>query len=269
MELATDRHAREPRVRLFVEVDLAAGAAIELGAEQAHYLTRVMRLSPGATVSVFNGRDGEWSAELVSVAKRSCVLQAARRSRPQQDAPDLYLLFAPVKRQPLDQMVRHATELGVGQLQPVLTARTVADRVNLDRLRAITVEAAEQSERLDVPTIAEPQRFDRVLADWDRGRRLFLCDESGRGAPVAAAFAAAGEGPAALLCGPEGGFTAEELDAARDLPFVASIALGPRILRAETAALAVLAVWQAVRGDWVREAPKVASDLAGYVPHHS
>ena len=257
MALTTGPGLDEPRtrVRLYVPADLAAGNATELGPEQAHYVTRVMRLGPGARVAVFNGRDGEWAAEIAAVTKSRCSLHVLSLRRAQARGPDVTLAFAPVKRQPLDLLVRQATELGVGRLQPVLTQRTIAERVNLDRLRAITVEAAEQCERLDLPLLAEPLPLDRFLAEFAAGARLLFCDETGRGRPIAAAVAAEPPAPACLLCGPEGGFTAAELDRLRDLPFATGVLLGPRILRAETAALAALAVWQACRGDWTSVPP--------------
>lgn len=239
-----------PRTRLHVEAPLAAGAALELDRDQSHYLNRVMRLGEGATVAVFNGRDGEWRARIASAGKRGCSLEVEDRFRPQQASPDVRLLFAPVKRQPLDWMVQKATELGVAVLQPVITRRTVVDRVNVDRLRAISIEAAEQSERLDLPEIHEPVALDRALAAWPAGRRLAVCDETGRGTPVAETLRSAGKDLSGFLLGPEGGFAPAELDALRDLAFVTPIGLGPRVLRAETAAVAVLAVWQAMLGDW-------------------
>ena len=258
MELATDARAAEPRARLYLAADLARGTSVELAGDQAHYVTRVMRLIPGETVAVFNGRHGEWLAEITSVGKNRCTLRARSQRRAQEGTPDLLLLFAPIKRQPLDLLVRQATELGARSLQPVITARTVPERVNLERMRAICIEAAEQCERLDVPMIGQPERLDRALARWETGRRLFVCDETGQGKPVAAALAETEPGPAAVLCGPEGGFTTAELDALGDLPFVTRVVLGPRILRAETAALAVIAVWQAVRGDWGQASPRRA-----------
>ena len=256
MDLATEPDAQgRLKVRLFVDRPLAAGAPFELSPDQAHYVTRVMRLGAGDRIALFNGRDGEWSARPQALGKHACSGTVETLLRPQRSVPDLVLLFAPVKRHPLDLLVRQATELGVRLLQPVITERTVPERVNLQRLRAITVEAAEQSERLDVPHIADPERLDRALNGWAPERRLFLCDEAGTGVPVAQAITSSPPGAAGVLCGPEGGFTAAELDRMRQLPFVTPVALGPRILRAETAALAVVSVWQAVRGDWA-EVPR-------------
>lgn len=260
------------RARLYVELNLAAGTHIDLAAAQAHYLTRVMRLDQGAAVTVFNGREGEWAAEISATGKNRCSLLVHGLRRPQAPVPDLTLLFAPIKRQAFDLLVRQATELGVSRFRPVITARTVAERVNMDRLRAITIEAAEQCERLDLPDLVAAERLDRVLAAWPVTRRLFLCDETGQGEPIQQVFRAGATGPVAVLCGPEGGFTPAELDAVRDLPFVTPVTLGPRILRAETAALAVVAVWQALSGDWAQPPPRRIGGLhrtsCGTVPSH-
>lgn len=245
-----------PRSRLYVEAALAAAAQIELDRDQSHYLTRVMRLDRGAEVALFNGRDGEWTARIVGTSKRGCTVEVESLRRRQTPAADLWLLFAPVKRQPLDWMVQKATELGVGVLQPVMTQRTVVDRVNLARLRSIVIEAAEQSERLDLPELREPLPLSKALEAWPHQRRLAVCDETGRGTAAAKAFGEAARGPWGVLLGPEGGFAPAELDALRDLAFVTLIGLGPRVLRAETAAVAVLAVWQAMLGDWPEAPPR-------------
>jgi 16S rRNA (uracil1498-N3)-methyltransferase len=242
-----------PRARLHVEAPLAAGAAVALGEGQAHYLRAVLRLGAGAAVALFNGRDGEWQAVIESLGKRSAGLLCRTQTRPQRPEPDLWLLFAPIKRARIDFLVEKATELGVARLQPVITRRTMAARLNPARLRAHAVEAAEQCERLTVPDLAEPLPLARCLAAWPAGRRLLLAAEAGPAEPIAAALAAAAAAPAgagwAVLVGPEGGFDPGELDDLHKLPFVSAIGLGPRILRAETAALAALACWQAVLGD--------------------
>ena len=258
--------AERPRARLHVAADLAAGVPVALDAAQAHYLTHVLRLGPEAPVALFNGRDGEWLARIASVGKRRCVIEPVALRRPQASGADVWLLFAPVKRQPLDLMVRQATELGASRLQPVLTRHTVAERVNVERLRAIAIEAAEQCERLDLPEVGAPQPLAQALADWPAGRRLILCDESGGGPPLAPALRALAPSPAALLTGPEGGFAPAELDALRDLDFVTAVGLGPRILRAETAALSALAVWQALHGDGAQPPPARAHGSARSAP---
>ena len=243
----------QPRVRLFVGSPLAAGAAVALDAAQAHYLVNVMRLKDGDEVCLFNGRDGEWRARLQEAKRKSCAAVPASRLRAQADEADLWLLFAPLKKARTDYLAEKATELGASLLWPVYTRRTVAERVNLDRLRANAVEAAEQSERLTVPELRAPAKLTDALQEWPAGRRLILCDESGAASPMADALTDVKPGePLALLIGPEGGFAAAELDALRKLPFVKPVGLGPRVLRADTAALAALACLQALVGDWRR-----------------
>jgi len=236
----------KPEARLFVEANLAAGRALALAADQAHYLKTVLRLAPGAAVAFFNGREGEWLAKIEGFSRNACALRIEERIRAQAAEPDLWLLFAPIKRARIDYLVEKATELGVSALLPVTTRHTMVERVNLDRLRAHAVEAAEQSERLSVPALHPLLPLERVLATWDAGRRLVLCDESMTAPPIAEALNAAPAGPWALLVGPEGGFAETELDALKKLPFVCPVSLGPRVLRADTAAIAGLAVLQAL-----------------------
>ncbi len=239
--------------RLHVTGDLAADASVELEAGQAHYLRSVLRLAPGEAVALFNGRDGEWLARIAAIAKNRAVLTVERQTRPQRPEPDLWLAFAPIKRARIDFTAQKATELGASLLWPVMTRRTMVDRVNTERLLANAVEAAEQSDRLTVPAVREPVSLERMIADWPADRPLILCDESGAGQGIAAALVAAGPAireRAGFVIGPEGGFADEELDRLRKLPFVTAVGLGPRLLRADTAALAALAVWQAVAGDW-------------------
>jgi 16S rRNA (uracil1498-N3)-methyltransferase len=238
------------RTRLYVTTDLADGLPIGLDPSQAHYVRTVLRLAPGETVALFNGRDGEWLARIDGAGKGWCSLTPFEQRRPQEAAPDLWLAFAPIKRARIDFLVEKATELGAGRLLPVLTQRTIVERVNVERLRANAIEAAEQSERLGVPDVAEPVPLERLLAGWPASRRLLLCDESGAAAPIAAALRGAAPGAWGVLVGPEGGFTETELDALKKLPFVLPVGLGPRVLRADTAALAALAVLQALAGDW-------------------
>lgn len=237
---------------------LAAGADVTLDAGRAHYLRDVLRLGAGAAVKVFNGRDGEWQSTIEALGKRAVGLRVGAQSRRPAAEPDLWLCFAPVKRARLDFIAEKATELGVSLLQPVITQRTIVERVNLDRLQANAVEAAEQTERLGVPAIAAPLTLDRWIAAWPAGRHLLLADETGGGRPVAEVLAGldpdARAAPWAVLTGPEGGFTRPELEAIGRLPSVHAVGLGPRILRADTAALAALAIWQAIVGDW-RQAP--------------
>jgi 16S rRNA (uracil1498-N3)-methyltransferase len=255
MEQGTDR--REPGVvtRLYVEQELSAGAEIALGRDRAHYLKNVLRAAPGDSVGLFNGRDGEWRAGISGFAKHGATLEAEAQTRPQVPEPDLWLVFAPVKRARIDFIAEKATELGASALLPVVTRRTVVSRVNTDRLRANAVEAAEQTERLSVPAVHEAVTLERLIADWPRERRLLVCAEAGEARPIAAAlatFANGSQGQAAgwaVMTGPEGGFAPAELDALKNLAFVTAVGLGPRILRADTAALAALACFQAILGD--------------------
>ena len=243
---------RAPRLHLIA--GLAAGCEIELEPARAHYLRSVLRLGPGAAVAGFNAEDGEWLCRIAGIGKNGARLTAERQlcSPEPGGEPDLWLLFAPIKRARLDWLVEKATELGVAALLPVWTARTQVERVNLDRLRAHAVEAAEQSERLSVPELRAPERLGRLLATWPGARRLVVCDESGAGEPISDAAARLPPGPVALLVGPEGGFDETELDAIGKLSFVTRVGLGPRVLRGETAALAAVAVFQAIAGDWRR-----------------
>ena len=238
------------KLRLFVEAGLGEGERVVPDEGQAHYLLHVMRAKAGDRISLFNGRDGEWLARVAEVSKRGCVLECERRTSPQEEVPDLWLVFAPVKKAPSDYLAQKATELGVRVLQPVITRRTIVTRVNVDRMRANAVEAAEQSGRLSVPEVRAAVAFDRLIDAWPSGRRLLFCDEGGEAPPIAAAIQASPAGPWAVMTGPEGGFDPAERGRLRAMPFVTPVTLGRRILRADTATLAALAVWQALSGDW-------------------
>ncbi|HEX8194457.1 MAG TPA: 16S rRNA (uracil(1498)-N(3))-methyltransferase [Allosphingosinicella sp.] len=230
--------------RLFVEQTLSEGAALTLDGAPANYLANVLRLAPGAQVKLFDDRTGEWLAELTEAGRKRVTLAVTRHLRPRESVPDLWLLFAPIKRGRIDWLIEKATEIGAARLVPVLTQRTIVDRLNLDRLRAHAVEAAEQCERTALPELAEPQKFDRLLGAWPADRTLFFADEAG-GEPFAPV-----PGPAAILIGPEGGFTDAERAAIRAVPQARPVSLGPRILRADTAAIAALSLWMAAAGDW-------------------
>ena len=232
-------------VRLFMDAPLGAGVAVPLDEGQAHYLIHVMRAKVGGRVALFNGRDGDWLAEIASVAKRGVILNGLSQTRMQAGEPDVWLCFAPVKKTPSDYLVQKATELGASALWPIFTARTIVSRINQERLRANVVEAAEQSGRLTLPAIHEAASLDKMLAAWPRERRIYFCDEGGDAKPLADAVQ---PGPAAILTGPEGGFDPREREKLRAQDFVTPVTLGPRILRADTAALAALAVFQSVRG---------------------
>lgn len=234
--------------RLFVETRLEAGLRLPIDGAPANYLLAVMRLKDGDPVKLFDGVSGEWIALARDVRKRDLVLEVAEQLRPLEPVPDLWLCAAPIKKGRIDWLAEKACELGVARLAPVLTRRTVVDRLNLDRLRAHIIEAAEQCGRTALPEVIEPVKLPALLRDWRAGRMLFFADETG-GAPAAEAMRAH-PGPAAILIGPEGGFDAEERAAIRALPQAVGIALGPRILRAETAAAAAVSLWMATVGDW-------------------
>lgn len=239
-----------PKVRLFVEMPLGADMPVMPRAEQAHYLFSVMRLGQGATVALFNGHDGEWLATVAAAGRREGRLVCVERLRAQTEGPDLDLLFAPLKKARTDFVAEKATEMGVRRLRPVFTRFTSAERVNTARLRAHCIEAAEQCGILAVPEVAEPVPLAAVLDGWEPARHLLFCDESGAAPPAARVLAEAPAGPWAVLIGPEGGFAADEQARLRALPQARPVALGPRILRADTAAVAALALWQVTLGDW-------------------
>lgn len=232
--------------RLHVQGALGAGALITLDQPQSHYLGSVMRRQPGDMVRLFNGRDGEWAARVASVAKKAVTLAAEHQSGRQEQVPDLWLCAAPLKKGRIDWLVEKACELGVARLVLVTTQRTVVDKPNLERLMAHLVEAAEQSGRTAVPELPEPLSLSQMLKNWPADRALIFADETG-GEAMAATMARV-PAPAAILIGPEGGFTAPERDAIRAHPGAVAVSLGPRILRADTAALAAVAVWQAING---------------------
>ena len=234
--------------RLFVAGPLAAGVAVPIEGGQAHYLARVMRVSEGDAVIVCDDITGEWAARAVHVGKRDLVLECVELLRAREAVPDFTLGAALLKKDRCDLVLEKACELGVAHIQPVLTRRCVADKLNLERARATLIEAAEQCARTALPTIAAPVKLEGLLAGWQAPRTLFFADETG-GAPAAASFAAH-TGPAAVLTGPEGGFTQEERAAIRALPQARAITLGPRILRGETACIAATALWMGTVGDW-------------------
>jgi len=237
--------------RLHVDQPLEAGATVALAPPQAHYLTHVLRLGPEDPVLLFNGRDGEWRGRLAVAGKRAVTVLPEAQTRPQTATNDLHYLFAPLKRARLDYMVQKAVEMGVGRLVPVMTRHTQAERVNVERMRANAIEAAEQCGVLQLPEIEEPAPLDRALAAIEPGRLLVFCDEDAPVAdPMAALAAASGASSLAVLVGPEGGFSQDERDTLLARRPSVRLALGPRILRADTAAVAALALVQSVLGDW-------------------
>ncbi|MCU4651366.1 16S rRNA (uracil(1498)-N(3))-methyltransferase [Roseibacterium sp. SDUM158016] len=238
-----------PKIRLHVEHPLSQGQTVDLSREQANYLFAVMRLGEGDEVALFNGHDGEWRAVVTECGRRGGTLEIAEQTAPQQDPPDLWLLFAPIKKTRTDFIVEKAAELGAARIIPVQTEHTNAERIRRDRLQAHAIEAAEQCGGTFVPGVEELHRLSDVLDNWPEDRRLVFADEALVGAKRALA-----EAPQAtkwaILTGPEGGFSEAERTRLLSLPFVTPISLGPRILRADTAAVAALALWQAERGDW-------------------
>lgn len=236
--------------RLFVVPDLTQGDVFDADQQQGHYLLNVLRMTVGSELLVFNGRDGEWLARIVEATRKKVRLAPFAQTRPQPPLPDLLYCFAPLKQGRLDYMVQKAVEMGAGVMQPVITQHTQMSTVGVERLQSNAVEAAEQCGILAIPVVREPIKLDRLLWEWEPGRRLVFCDEGVATNNPIAFLAAIEERKLGLLVGPEGGFSEDERILLRGLPYVTPIPLGPRILRADTAAVAALAVMQAVIGDW-------------------
>lgn len=239
-----------PKIRLFTPHDLTNGSILPLTESNIHYLSKVMRKKEGDQILLFNGRDGEWICNIGEMGKKSGSANAVWQTRPQKNEPDIWLCFAMVKNTPMSNILQKATELGAAKLQPVITEYTNSDRFNANRAEAIILEAAEQSERLTIPEIADPVTFKKLLEDWDKGRKIILCDESGSGSPAVAALTKLTKGKYAIFTGPEGGFSKTEFEILRKHPYIIPIGMGPRILRADTAAIAALACCMSVLGDW-------------------
>lgn len=238
------------QIRLYIPQPLAQNQEITLDERQSHYLTGVMKLKAGDTLNCFDNQSGEYGCVITQVSKKSCVLQIISHDKPYRQAPDIWLLFAPVKKDNTDFIIQKATELGVRKIIPVITRRTISERVRTDRFAAQAIEAAEQCRRTDIPEIADAVKLDDVLAKWDKSRVLYYMDETLHGEAVGKVFADA-PAPCAVLVGPEGGFAPEELQQLRSLSYARGVCLGPRILRAETAVAAALSCWQSLSGDWV------------------
>jgi len=239
----------KPAPRLFTAEKLSSARELELTREQGHYLSNVLRLAPGDPVSLFNAEDGEWLAYLTAAGRKHVTVRIEGQQAAVKPPPDIDFFFAPLKHARLDYMIQKATELGARRIGPVMTDRTIAGRVNLDRMRANAIEAAEQCNLVFVPEVLEPRKLAEVLKDWPPARALVYADETAEQASPLEALAKL-RLPAALLVGPEGGFTAEERAMLRALPFVTAISLGPRIMRADTAAVSALTIVQASLGDW-------------------
>lgn len=236
--------------RLYVDADLSAGGTVTCSSEQVNYLVNVLRLKNDDEILIFNGRDGEWRASLTDAGKRRCNLSVQEQTRPQQAVQDIHYIFAPLKRARLDYMVQKAVELGAGRLRPVITRRTIAERVNVDRMRANVIEAAEQCGIFAIAEVDEPVKLPALLAGWDGTRKIIFCDEGAGVSNPLEALRAMEPGPLAVLIGPEGGFDEAERAALNARSDTVAISLGPRIMRADTAAIAALSLVNAVLGDW-------------------
>lgn len=242
---------KAPKIRLFAKNYLSVGMEWIPEESQAHYLLNVIRLTTGGELKVFDNHSGEYLGEIKQTSKKNCVVLIKEKLQEMEQSPDLWLLFAPVKKDKTDFIIAGATELGVSKILPTLTQRTMSERVKKERFEAQVIEAAEQSRRLDIPLVEEAQTLEQILKNWADNRILYFMDETGEGRSVAEVFGQAPrKGPAAILVGPEGGFSEEELQMLRHLPFAQSVSMGKRILRAETAVQAALSCWQAWCGDW-------------------
>ena len=241
-----------PNIRLYAPGTYGSGLELALSREQAHYLYGVMRRKTGDLAGVFNGHDGEWAAEIILISRKAVQLKLLRQIRPQATAPDLWLCFAPLKKARIDYLAQKATEMGASVLQPVFTERTNVGRVNQERLRSNVIEAAEQCTLTAVPEVHAPVKLEQLLENWDPARKLMFCDEAiTPGASVTEVLGAYTPGePWAILIGPEGGFSPQEADMIKAASGVVTVSLGPRIMRADTAIVAAMAVWQAILGDW-------------------
>lgn len=244
------RDSPVPTTRIYVRENLQSAAGLTLDHRASHYLAHVLRVKVGDTIALFNGRDGEWLADVTHIGKKEVAVQVGEQSAPPTPCADLWLAFAPVKNEKIDYTARRATELGVSRLIPVMTQHTIVSRVNTERLRANVIEAAEQCGRLNVPEVDEPIKLYALLDGWDASRTLIHCDEAGAGLPVKNLLPTLPKGAYAVLIGPEGGFSEAERGNLQKRPYIKALSLGPRILRAETAALAALANIQAWVGDW-------------------
>ena len=238
------------KIRIYTPCSLTAGAEIWLEEEQSHYLCNVMRMKTGAELLCFNTQDGEFSARITEANKKQTRLQILSLERKPQKSPDIWLVFAPLKKDRTDFLVEKAVELGVSKLVPVATRFGISDKIRRERILLQMIEAAEQCERFDIPQLEEMLKLENLLKTWPESRKLFFMDEQRTGKPALEAFRLSKDEPAAILIGPEGGFASEEAELLKKMPFVCPVSLGPRILRAETAATAALAAWQTIAGDW-------------------
>lgn len=241
------------KIRLFINTNIQEASRIELTEEQSHYLCNVMRLKEGDSIRCFDGKNGEFLSQIIKIHKKQTQIIIKKQIKAQSLSPDIWLLFAPLKKDCTDFLIQKSVELGVKGLLPIITENSITDKVRMDRLQAQIIEASEQCERLDIPKLFAPQSLKQALKNWDDSRVLFFMDERGYGSHAEKAFSQYIKRPSAILIGPEGGFSDSEFKNLYDLPFVCGVSMGPRILRAETAAVAALSAWQAVAGDWKGE----------------
>lgn len=239
-----------PKVRLFVEQKLSLDAEVILNQAQSHYLSNVLRMSVEEELKCFDNQSGEYIAKISESTKKACMVKIIGQTRVFEQSPDIWLLFAPVKKDKTDFIIASATELGVRKIMPVITRRTISEKIKKERYQAQVIEAAEQSRRVDIPSVEDAEALEKILKNWDESRILYFMDETGNGEDIRKVFAQSGKKPAAILIGPEGGFDEDELDNLRKLPFAKGVSMGKRILRAETAVAAALSCWQALAGDW-------------------
>lgn len=244
---------KKSKIRLYTPLNLSSGQEIALNESQSHYLLNVLRQSSGDYVSCFDNKNGEFDCQIITASKKECRLLVEAQTKPYQISPDVWLLFAPVKKDKTDFIIEKATELGCRCISPVITERTIAEKVRIDRFQAQAIEAAEQCRRVDIPEILAPKDLKKILSFWDKSRALYFMDESGSGQSVQEAWGKNPNSKAAVLVGPEGGFSEAELQNLRSQSFAVGVSLGSRILRAETAVVAALSVWQAFCGDWKKE----------------
>lgn len=237
-------------IRLYTTQTLSEGLNLSLTKDAAHYLANVMRRKTGDNILLFNGRDGLWLCAITDIGKKHADVILKEQLSPQKAEADIWLCFAPVKNAPITNLVQKATELGVSRLQPVITQHTIAHRVNTERLLANAIEACEQCERLTIPEVMEPVKLEKLLESWPTDRKLILCDESGSGQPFLQALSGQERGKYAIIIGPEGGFSQTEFEIMRNKPYIIPVGMGPRILRADTAALAALTCYMSILGDW-------------------
>lgn len=240
---------KAPKIRLFVETNLKDNSLLSLNESQSHYLQNVMKQNIGDVIRCFDNANGEYDCEIVACGKKRCEIKTLNKTKDYYQCPDIWLLFAPVKKEQTDFIIQKATELGTKKIVPTITERTISDKVKKERFTLQAIEACEQCRRVDIPEVSDAVQLDKLLANWDKSRTLYFMDETGNGENITSVFSSA-SAPLAILVGPEGGFSEKELEKLRNLPYTKAVVMGKRILRAETAVVAALSCWQALSGDW-------------------